>query len=60
MSKFKRLTLTEFPLKDEEARRKLKGGSTMCDAYPVQVILEADDHKRMDPMEPGREVLFLG
>ena len=58
MNQFKRSTLTEFPMKNEEARRKLKGGGIMCDAYPVQVISEAD-HKRMDPMEPGREVLFL-
>ena len=59
MSQFKRLTLTEFPLKNEEARRKLKGGGIRCDAYPVQVISEAD-HKRIDSMKAGREVLFLG
>ena len=51
MSKFKRLTLNEsmevFPLMNEEARRKLKGGCSMCDEFPGQVISVAD-YERMD------------
>ena len=51
MSKFKRLNLREsmelFPLMNEETRKALKGGCSLCDQFPGQIYSE-EEYKRMD------------